>query len=34
MHWHELTNAQKEHILESHIFVEGGQWKQAMRLHH
>jgi hypothetical protein len=22
MHWHELTRAQKEHILESHIFVE------------
>jgi hypothetical protein len=22
MHWHELTKAQKEHILESHIFVE------------
>ena len=22
MHWHELTNAQKLHILESHIFVE------------
>ncbi len=22
MHWHELTQAQKEHILESHIFVE------------
>jgi hypothetical protein len=21
-HWHELTQAQKEHILESHIFVE------------
>jgi hypothetical protein len=22
MHWHELTQAQKEHILKSHIFVE------------
>jgi hypothetical protein len=22
MHWHELTQAQKEHILQSHIFVE------------
>ncbi len=22
MHWHELTNAQKLHILESHIFIE------------
>ncbi len=22
MHWHELTNAQELHILESHIFVE------------
>jgi hypothetical protein len=22
MHWHELTKAQKEHILESHIFYE------------
>jgi hypothetical protein len=22
MHWHELTSAQKEQILESHIFVE------------
>jgi hypothetical protein len=22
MHWHELTKAQKEQILESHIFVE------------
>jgi hypothetical protein len=22
MHWHELTQAQKEHILESHIFVK------------
>ncbi len=22
LHWHELTHAQKEHILESHIFVE------------
>jgi hypothetical protein len=22
VHWHELTKAQKEHILESHIFVE------------
>jgi hypothetical protein len=22
MHWHKLTKAQKEHILESHIFVE------------
>jgi hypothetical protein len=25
MHWHELTKAQKEHILESHIFVEEKQ---------
>jgi hypothetical protein len=25
MHWHELTQAQKEHILESHIFVEEKQ---------
>jgi hypothetical protein len=25
MHWHELTKAQKEHILESHIFVEKKQ---------
>jgi hypothetical protein len=25
MHWHELTNAQKLHILESHIFVEEKQ---------
>jgi hypothetical protein len=25
MHWHELTQAQKEHILESHIFVEDKQ---------
>ncbi len=22
MHWHELTSAQKQRILESHIFVE------------
>jgi hypothetical protein len=22
MHWHELTKAQKERFLESHIFVE------------
>jgi hypothetical protein len=22
MHWHELTKAQKEHILESHVFIE------------
>jgi hypothetical protein len=22
MHWYEFTQAQKEHILESHIFVE------------
>ena len=22
MHWHELTQSQKEYILESHIFVE------------
>jgi hypothetical protein len=22
VHWHELTQAQKEHTLESHIFVE------------
>ncbi len=41
MHWHEFTKAQKEHILESHIFLrwqdqgqECGQWKQAIRLHH
>ena len=30
MHWHELTNAQKLHILESHIFAEekrGGKIK-------
>ncbi len=25
MHWHELTQAQKEHILESHIFIEEKQ---------
>jgi hypothetical protein len=25
MHWHELTKAQKENILESHIFVEEKQ---------
>jgi hypothetical protein len=25
MHWHELTQAQKEHILESHTFVEEKQ---------
>jgi hypothetical protein len=25
MHWHELTTAQKEHILKSHIFVEEKQ---------
>jgi hypothetical protein len=25
MHWHELTQAQKEHILELHIFVEEKQ---------
>ncbi len=25
MHWHELTHAQKEHILKSHIFVEEKQ---------
>jgi hypothetical protein len=25
MHWHELTQAQKEHILESHIFAEEKQ---------
>jgi hypothetical protein len=25
MHWHELTKAQKEHILESHIFIEEKQ---------
>ncbi len=25
MHWHELIQAQKEHILESHIFVEEKQ---------
>jgi hypothetical protein len=25
MHWHELTKAQKEHILESNIFVEEKQ---------
>jgi hypothetical protein len=25
MHWHESTTAQKEHILESHIFVEEKQ---------
>ncbi len=25
MNWHELTKAQKEHILESHIFVEEKQ---------
>jgi hypothetical protein len=25
MHWHELTQAQKEHILESHIFVKEKQ---------
>jgi hypothetical protein len=25
MHWHELTKAQNEHILESHIFVEENQ---------
>ena len=25
MHWHELTQAEKEHILESHIFVEEKQ---------
>jgi hypothetical protein len=25
MHWHKLTKAQKEHILESHIFVEEKQ---------
>jgi hypothetical protein len=25
MHWHELTQAQKEHILEPHIFVEEKQ---------
>ncbi len=25
MHWHELTQAQKEHILEFHIFVEEKQ---------
>jgi hypothetical protein len=25
MYWHELTQAQKEHILESHIFVEEKQ---------
>jgi hypothetical protein len=25
MHWHELTQAQKEHILKSHIFVEEKQ---------
>jgi hypothetical protein len=22
MHWHELAQTQKEHILESHIFIE------------
>jgi hypothetical protein len=22
MHWHELAKAQKEHVLESHIFIE------------
>ena len=22
MHWHELTSAQKEQILESHLFIE------------
>ncbi len=25
IHWHELTQAQKKHILESHIFVEEKQ---------
>jgi hypothetical protein len=25
MHWHELTQAQKEHILKSHIFIEKKQ---------
>jgi hypothetical protein len=25
MHWHELTKAQKEHILKTHIFVEEKQ---------
>jgi hypothetical protein len=25
MYWHELTKAQKEHILESHFFVEEKQ---------
>ncbi len=25
MHWHELTHAQKLHILESHIFIEEKQ---------
>jgi hypothetical protein len=25
MHWHDLTQAQKEHILEFHIFVEEKQ---------
>jgi hypothetical protein len=25
LHWHELTQAQKEHILESHIFIEEKQ---------
>ncbi len=44
MHWHELTQAQKEHILESHIFVKDKQdgkikarkvmREQATRLHH
>jgi hypothetical protein len=39
MHWHELTQAQKEHILESHIFVEEskmvrsrpGRWLEETR---
>jgi hypothetical protein len=26
MHWHELTQAQKKHILKSHIFVEEKQY--------
>jgi hypothetical protein len=25
MHWHELTQAHKDHIFESHIFVEKKQ---------
>jgi hypothetical protein len=39
MHWHELTQAQKEHILKSHIFVEEkemarsrpGKWLEEAR---